>query len=145
MLSWARRRTFPRLDDQNHAVTSPEDPNYNCAAWAVADDLAWWWPSPDPEYFWPPGARRDGTLEAFIEGYGVLGYQVGKSPGFEPGYEKIAIYATADGPQHVARQLESGRWTSKLGSWQDIEHSTLSDLEGDAYGRVALIMQRPRT
>ena len=50
----------------------------------------------------------------------------------------------------MARQLESGRWTSKLGSDCDIEHE-LEALEGfddspDAYryGRVVGFMSRPR-
>ena len=49
----------------------------------------------------------------------------------EIGFEKVAIYSDAHGPQHVARQLPDGKWTSKLGQQVDVEHSTLSVLEGD--------------
>jgi hypothetical protein len=45
-------------------------------------------------------------------------------------------------PTHVAGQLVTGRWTSKLGESEDIEHG-LRDLEGDVYGVVVLVMQRP--
>ena len=45
--------------------------------------------------------------------------------------------------QHVARQLESGLWTSKLGLSVDISHS-LHDLEGDTYGEVAALLCRAR-
>jgi hypothetical protein len=46
-------------------------------------------------------------------------------------------------PTHAARQLDNGRWTSKLGELEDIEHS-LRDLEGAAYGTVVQVMKRPR-
>jgi hypothetical protein len=45
-------------------------------------------------------------------------------------------------PKHAARQLPSGRWTSKLGPMEDIEHA-LHDLTGMAYGSVVLVMKRP--
>jgi hypothetical protein len=45
-------------------------------------------------------------------------------------------------PKHACRQLPSGRWASKLGPSEDIEHA-LYDLTGTAYGKVALIMKRP--
>jgi hypothetical protein len=55
-----------------------------------------------------------------------------------------ALFALADGfPTHAAWQLGSGRWTSKLGELEDIEHA-LRDLEGTEYGAVALVMKRPR-
>ena len=56
-------------------------------------------------------------------------------------YEKIAIYASADGPEHVARQRASGMWISKAGKGRDFEHE-LEWLEGDFYGSVAKIMKR---
>lgn len=60
-------------------------------------------------------------------------------------YEKIAIYVDDSGdPSHAARQTSSGKWTSKIGELEDIEHGSLSDLEGEAYGTVAQIMKRPR-
>ena len=63
----------------------------------------------------------------------------------EPGYEKVCIYTSDDGsPQHVARQLASGTWTSKIGSLEDIEHSTVAALEGKEYGTAKVIMKRKR-
>jgi hypothetical protein len=47
-------------------------------------------------------------------------------------------------PLYAARQLPNGRWTSKLGEWEDIEHA-LHDLTGMVYGSVVLVMKRPRT
>lgn len=60
----------------------------------------------------------------------------------EPDYEKIAIYAGTEGPEHVARQKASGLWTSKMGKGRDIDHATLGALEGESYGRVVKIMKR---
>ena len=56
--------------------------------------------------------------------------------------EKVAIYAIGGRTKHMARQLPSGAWTSKLGDLEDIEHESLSALEGSDYGNVAMIMAR---
>jgi len=45
-------------------------------------------------------------------------------------------------PTHAARQLENGRWTSKLGELEDIEHD-LHHLASGAYGAVVQILKRP--
>ncbi|MGH7976493.1 MAG: DUF7689 domain-containing protein [Limisphaerales bacterium] len=61
----------------------------------------------------------------------------------EKGFEKIAIYADAVGDvTHVAKQKASGKWTSKLGDWEDLEHNTLAALEGEFYGKVVQILKR---
>jgi hypothetical protein len=71
-----------------------------------------------------------------------LGYLVCDQDQLETGYEKIALFALADLPKHAARQLPSGRWTSKLGPMEDIEHALL-DLAGIVYGSVVLVLKRP--
>lgn len=62
----------------------------------------------------------------------------------EEKYQKIAIYNDYDNlPTHVARQLPNGKWTSKLGQDEDIEHNNLQGLTGrPGYGEVACIMKR---
>ena len=45
-------------------------------------------------------------------------------------------------PTHASRQLSNGRWTSKLGPSERIEHD-FDALEGAAYGQIAQIMRRP--
>jgi hypothetical protein len=62
----------------------------------------------------------------------------------EEGVEKIAFYA--DGPEymHAARQLASGKWTSKMGKGVRIEHDAPEDVAGGRYGQVAKFMQRKR-
>jgi hypothetical protein len=49
--------------------------------------------------------------------------------------------ATDGEPTHAAQQLSNGKWTSKLGRWQDIEHE-LDGLVGEMYGTVKQILKR---
>lgn len=63
------------------------------------------------------------------------------SGSFEAGKVKLAIFANDYCFTHVARQLESGRWSSKLGEEMDLEHD-LAALEGPLYGRVVKFMER---
>jgi hypothetical protein len=138
-------QAFPGLRGTAYRVTSPPDDVYNCVAWAAGDTTDWWWSdepdNPDSAY-WPPGVARVATLDAFREAFASLGYEVCDDDRYEPGFEKVALFALAGEPKHAARQLPSGRWTSKLGPMEDIEHA-LHDLTGTAYGAVALVMRRP--
>lgn len=132
---------FPDLADWGYVRTSDIDFEYNCIAWAAGDSTQQWWPN---EYgYWPEGAAREMTVEAFIEAYATLGYASCHDDDHEPGYEKIAIYADEGGvPQHAARQLSSEFWTSKCGDLWDISHP-LRALEGTRYGRAVSFMKRP--
>jgi hypothetical protein len=133
---------FPGLRGSGYRVTSPIDEVYNCIAWAAGDVRKWWWPDPHRRRYWPAGVYRVETLGAFEDAFASLGYVtcVGDVP--ESGFEKIALFAGSDGiPLHAARQLLNGRWTSKLGELEDIEHA-LHDLAGEEYGSVVLIMKR---
>ena len=77
------------------------------------------------------------TLEAFCEAFATIGYERCFDDGFEPAFEKVAIFVDQSGvPSHAARQLPTGKRTSKLGRMEDIEHE-LRALEGGAYGSVA--------
>jgi hypothetical protein len=134
---------FPRLRVNAFRITSPADDDYNCIAWAAGKMNDWWWPLGDPDKsVWPSDARREETVPAFRDVFASLGYAVCSNEEVESGYEKVALFATeADVPTHAARQLLNGRWTSKLGFLEDIEHK-LHDLEGTEYGSVVLIMKR---
>jgi hypothetical protein len=135
---------FPRLRGTAYQITSAPDDGYNCIAWAAGLTNEWWWPFGDPmRSHWPEGVPRQETLDAFRAAFATLGYMVCDDAGLEPGYEKIALFADAKGePAHAARQLPTGRWTSKLGELEDLEHA-LHDLEGSDYGSVVQIMKRP--
>ncbi len=133
---------FPGLLGQPYQITSPKDYRYNCIALAAGDDRNWWWPDAAGEDAWPAGVARAETIDAFRDAFATLGYVVCDDDQPELGYEKIAMFALAGVPKHAARQRPSGRWVSKLGPSEDIEHA-LPDLAWMAYGSVVLIMKRP--
>ena len=71
-----------------------------------------------------------------------MGYTTCEDEDAEEGVERVAIFMDARGMfKHVARQLPTGRWSSKLGAGPDIEHE-LRALEGPEYGQVAVLMRR---
>ncbi|MEO8455261.1 MAG: hypothetical protein ABI454_08875 [Sphingomicrobium sp.] len=82
-------------------------------------------------------------MNAYIAAFASRGYKRCKDGSLEEGVEKIAIYSLHGVPEHAARQLESGIWTSKLGDLDDISH-TLEALEKVHYGDVAVFMARPK-
>ncbi len=133
---------FPGLRGQPYHITSPRDHRYNCIAFAAGDDRNWWWPDTAGEDTWPAGIARAEAVEAFRDAFATLGYVVCDYDQLERGYEKVALFALAGVPKHAARQLPSGRWVSKLGASEDIEHA-LYDLTGTVYGSVVLVMKRP--
>jgi hypothetical protein len=119
---------FRSLQDQ-FVVTSWPIGNYNCIAWAAEDQSYWWWPDPDGESFWPHGVSREDTVDAFLAAFKILGYSPCDTYDLEPGKEKLAIYAVSGRVKHMARQLPSGRWTSKLGEWWDIAHEAVDGVQ----------------
>ncbi|HEU4712680.1 MAG TPA: hypothetical protein VFS76_14000 [Pyrinomonadaceae bacterium] len=141
---------FPNLENEVYCAESESDEDYNCIAWAAGDTSTFWWPSADPlDAFWPI-AWREESKECFIEAFGHIrqndNYEVCDPPDFdfEPGFEKVALYLDAqDKPQHMARQLASGIWTSKLGKSWDILHQTEKGVEGARYGSAVIVMRRP--
>jgi hypothetical protein len=80
---------------------------------------------------------------------GTIGYIECEDGSLEPGFEKIAIYAvqeTGGGltPTHAAKQLADGRWTSKLGPYEDIEHTLLENVNCPTYGAAVAYLKRSR-
>lgn len=139
---------FPGLTDTNHKITSPASTRYNCIAWAAGDTQRKWWPDTGPIGHWPESVPREETTDAFVRAYGTLGFAVCLDGGLEEGIEKIALYgegpAGVEVPTHAALQLASGQWTSKLGDFEDISHSTVEAVAGPCYGRVLCYLSRPR-
>jgi hypothetical protein len=135
---------FPRLRPDTYQVTSPPTDDYNCIAWSAERDDLWWWPDEMETSYWPPGVPRAATVEAFLQAYARLGYEPCPTSDLEEGLEKIAVYTDANGvPTHAARQLVDGTWTSKLGSLEDITHSTLGAVTNETYGTATLFLRRP--
>lgn len=139
------RAWFPKLDAQNHRITSDETPRYNCVAWAANDSSRWW--DHAPGYYWPDGLPRDESVDAYVDLFRRLGFELCDDPEHESGFEKIAVYGKAGKFSHAARLLESGNWTSKLGTLEDIEHDHLDSLTEDvdnSYGQPLVFLRRTK-
>jgi hypothetical protein len=132
---------FPRLTADNHPVTSPATPDYNCIAWSAGDTERWW----QPGLYWPAQTPTgDYGVGALTDAFQALGYEeCGLDASVEPGFEKVALYGSGPLYTHAARQLPNGKWTSKLGKAEDIEHDTPEDVAGGLYGELFRIMKRP--
>lgn len=84
------------------------------------------------------------TLLAYIQAYQTLGFMTCDSAELEAEFEKIALYVDDEGiPVHAAKQLSTGKWSSKLGWLEDIEHE-LEGLTGERYGNVGQILRRSK-
>ena len=134
----------PGLADEQYEIRSPQDPQYNCIAFAVGDLAHFWYDANVKGYYWPPGTPGADTIEGWLKVFSDLGYKETalNDDGLESDCEKVAIYASPEGPEHVARQKASGVWTSKMGKGHDIDHPTLAALEGATMGMVVKIMKR---
>ena len=132
----------PNLAQAGYKKTSDRNPNYNCVAWAVGDTTRYWYDVKIKGYYWPPGTPSADTLEGWIKLFEIHGYEQTDKADLEPEYERVAIYVTDDGPEHVARQVASGAWSSKMGKGIDIEHPTLEAVESEIVGEVRVIMKR---
>ena len=127
---------FPNLNVTNAKIIGPQTPTYNCIAWSLGITNRWEWPG--------------NKVTDFDQLNGRYGYKRMKALDFSPvkGMEKIVLYGKkVDGRwemTHQARQMPNGKWTSKLGKSNLIEHSTPDDLDGDSYGRPVAVYVRPR-
>jgi hypothetical protein len=132
---------FPRLTPDNHRLTSPESLIYNCIAWSVGDVEHWW----QPGIFWPISVHpHDFGIGVLEEMFKALGYQdCEMDMNVEPGFEKVALFGYSLYYTHAARQLPNGKWTSKLGKGEDIEHDLPQDVGGGVYGELVQIMKKP--
>lgn len=133
---------FPNSITDPVLLTSSATPIYNCIAWAYGRNDRWFWPT--KKGYWPENILRDESVEAFIQLFASIGYELCDNGSLEDGIEKVAIYLKNGLPKHAARQLDNGKWTSKLGIQVDVSH-TLAALEGGEYGNVSHFMRRQRT
>ena len=132
-------QAFPSLSKEGYSVESPKTTDYNCISWAVGMSDKWWWP--DQFHYWPTGVPVNDSIAAFVTLFHSLGFKICHSPDLEENAEKVAIFARNGRVTHVARQLSTGKWTSKLGNEEDIEHA-LDGLVGSIYGSVVQILMR---
>jgi hypothetical protein len=148
---WVRAHFPGVVGDDAFGKKSDRDGRYNCIAFAIGDPSRWWWPDVTGRgamrggAYWPSTVSHHETLEAFEQVFEEQGYSSCADGKLEEGFEKIAIYTDRQGvPTHAARQLESGVWASKIGSFIDITHTTSASVAGERYGAVARFMKRRR-
>lgn len=143
------RRAFPNIDGSEK--TSEATTDYNCHAWGMDENHRWWEPVAPThpslpswiKVYWPPGVPLyDLSVANFERAYETCGFERCIDGSRECDYEKIALYAKQGAVTHTARQLPSGRWTSKLGKDIDIMHPTVASLEASDYGAVVTYMRR---
>jgi hypothetical protein len=137
---------WQKLGSGNYKKASDATARYNCMAFANDNERKWWQAGLyGGRYYWPPYIPD--TLEGWVKIFTEQNYELTSNREIEAGFEKIAIYVDLGDmlPSHVAKS--DGRiWKSKLGRFQDIEHSSLDLLEGDQrseYGIVERILRRP--
>ncbi len=98
----------------------------------------------EPDSFWPEHVPNEVTVEAFVQLFAAEGFMPCESGSLEAGFGKIALYVRDGVPRHAARQHADGSWTSKLGTWIDLDHASLAALEGGTYGEVTIFLRRPQ-
>jgi hypothetical protein len=130
------------LEGWDYDVTSEPTDAYNCIAFAAGDESSWWDPIEDEDYYWPEGAPRRYTLDAYVRAFELTGFTACEDDALEEGYDKIAVYVGEDGSVHAARQIDGLYWKSKLGRLHDIKHP-LNALVGH-YGAVRVLMRKRR-
>ncbi|HEV2401460.1 MAG TPA: hypothetical protein VGS27_31280 [Candidatus Sulfotelmatobacter sp.] len=136
---------FPGLKGQTgYKRTSDATSEYNCLAWALGINWARYDPEPNcPGYYWFPNVERVWSLRAIRKIFEYHGYELCDSYELEHGYEKVVFYLDQSGePQHFARQLADGKWTSKLGDFIDIEHDDLNSIVCTDYGKPGTVLRR---
>lgn len=135
---------FPHLQGTAYSEESEETDAYNCIAYAFGDVQNWWWPRRGYGYYWPPGFPLEDSVDVLVTIFEVHGYGQCETADAVIGYEKIAIYSVDGRITHAARQLRSGRWASKLGTEQDIEHERTEHINNKDYGVATRFLQRKR-
>ena len=134
--------TFPHLKSEGFRITSPDIEAYNCFAWAAGEANRMWMPT--GALYWPPGVPLNRLVATVTQVYATLGFEPAADARLVPGLEKLALFTKGSTVEHVARQLPSGKWTSKLGyDGHDIEH-TLKGLTSAFYGAPTHFLARPR-
>jgi hypothetical protein len=120
-------------------MTSPASVDYNCIAWCAEDTERW----RQPGVYWPTRTDAgDYGLGVLVEAFRSLGFEECEDGAFDADYDKVAVYGGTLFYTHAARQLPDGKWTSKLGRSEDIEHETPDDVAGGVYGEVHQYMRR---
>lgn len=134
----AIKKHLPKLSEaSNFEFTSPKTDDYNCVAWALASEDEW-------IQFQDENGEWDIRLTRYIAYFRSNGFVESTNTQPIEGVIRIALYADEKTNEftHIARQLPDGKWTSKLGEWEDITHNSLEVLAGGFYGVPIVLMER---
>jgi hypothetical protein len=136
-------KDYPYLKG-NYTKTSDETILYNCVAYVLGEyDKIY--SSYEEEGIWIDGLEKTHTPKNYADFFKkIKGFEICKNADFDDKYEKIAIYGLEDEFLHVAIQLQNGKWSSKIGEYEDIEHNSLKAVGGGRYGYPIIFMQRLR-
>ena len=141
---------LPGLEIGSYEITSPTTDAYNCIAWALGETHRRWDPLGFLPDHWPEGLPRNDQLETIEAALRLEGFERCDDGSLADGVEKIALFAEGSRFTHIARQLPSGRWTSKLGDYCDIEHELEALVRVPSanpelrYGEIVAYMRRSR-
>jgi hypothetical protein len=135
---------LPLLVGTTYSEESDATDEYNCIAFAFGDTKNWWWPKKMYGMYWPPGFDLSQSPDVLVSIFELHGYSKCDDDQLEVGYEKVAIFCVNDRIKHAARQLKSGRWASKLGEEQDIEHEKAEHVVSSSYGQITHFLKRKR-
>jgi len=82
-------RRIVHFNSRDLRETSPEDPRYNCIAWAAGDTERFWWCVDSPFVYWPATAPKECTIAAFVAAFQTLGYEECDNGELEEGFSRL--------------------------------------------------------
>jgi len=138
----------------NTEITSLKSKQENCLAYVLGEpndvDMLVFSKRFDLGLCGLSNTELDHSIDAYVKLLShFYNFQVCGTSEWEEGFKKIALYENTDeegevGFSHVALLLKNGRWRSKLGWLEDVEHQNLDVLAGAFYGDPILFMKRPK-
>ena len=150
---WVRRMSrkdeieqmFPGLRGTPWAIKSRKTKRYNCFAWAAREKHRRW--DFAKGAYWPPGVHRLSGIAYLVGAYLAEGFSVCHQAAcqkYDSTSDSIVLYERNRIGTHAARLLANGRWSSKLGDIEDVQHQTPEALSGTRYGGPIVYMKRKR-
>jgi len=150
-----RAEKWPHLIlGENFEFTSPKKRGYNCVAYALGEvnkdiDMLALSKRIDLTPFGLSNDKLDHSINGYIKLIsGLYSYEVCDNSEVEENFDKIVLFEGLDEDGdisflHIAKQLDNGIWTSKMGAFEDIEHLTPDAVNG-LYGQPKVFMKRKK-
>lgn len=140
--NYMTHKLFPNSEKEPFLITSPETKTYNCLGWALGDAEQWW--EADEDSHWLPDLPENDHISTIVLLFQKFDFEICTESSFEMGFQKIALFSLDSIVcTYVARQLDNGFWTSKLGVSYDVQHS-LPAIEGGMYGNVYAFLKKEK-